>query len=57
VPLHMVSLPPPVRAIYAKLWGEAAPEQRRLTIQLARNSFYFTAAIYIIRNFGEQIAI
>ena len=53
----MVSLPSPVRAVYAKLWGEAAPEQKRLTIQLARNTFYFSAAIYLISKFGEQIAI
>jgi hypothetical protein len=45
------------RAVYAKLWGEATPEQRRISVQLARNSFYFTTAIYVIRNYGEAIAI
>jgi len=53
----MASLATVPRTIYAKLWGEATPEQRRITVQLGRNSFYFTAAIYLIRNFGEAIAI
>ena len=39
------------------LWTEAVPEQQRLTIQLARNSFYFVTAIILIKQFGEQIAI
>jgi hypothetical protein len=37
--------------------SQAVPEQQRLTVQLARNSFYFTAAALVIRAFGDQLAI
>ncbi len=47
----------PVRAVWARLWTDAQPEQRKLTTQLARNSFYFTAACILIRQFGEYINI
>jgi hypothetical protein len=36
---------------------QAVPEQQRLTVQLARNSFYFTAAAILIRLFGDQLAV
>ena len=40
------SLLSPLERAKAALWTDAVPEQQRLTIQLARNSFYFTAASY-----------
>ena len=46
-----------VEGVKAGLWTECGPEQQRLTIQLARNSFYFVTAIILIKQFGEQIAI
>ena len=51
------SLLSPLRKVQAALWTEAVPEQQRLTIQLARNTFYFSAAAILIRFFGEQLAI
>lgn len=53
----MVHAPAFLTNIISLLWTEAAPEQRHLTTQLARNSFYFATAIIIIKQFGEQIAI
>ena len=47
----------PYRRAKAELWTEAVPEQQHLSIQLARNSFYFTAALIVIRLFGDQLAI
>lgn len=47
----------PVRAVWARLWADAPPEQRKLTTQLARNSFYFTAVAIIIRQFGDYVNI
>jgi hypothetical protein len=44
-------------AVPAMLWTEAGPEQRRMTIQLVRNSAYFGLAIYLIRNYGDRVAI
>lgn len=38
-------------------WTEAPPEQQKLTVQLARNSFYFTAACILIRFFGDQVSL
>jgi len=50
-------LPASLTALLAKLWTDAAPEQRKLTTQLARNSLYFATAVILISKFGEQIAI
>ena len=47
----------PARAVWARLWTDAPAEQSKLTTQLARNSFYFTAACIIIRQFGEYVNI
>ena len=38
-----------------ELWTRAVDEQKRLTIQLARNSFYFTISHMLIRFFGDQL--
>lgn len=43
--------------VQGTMWTEAVPEQQRLTIQLARNSFYFSLAAVLIRMFGDQVAI
>lgn len=51
------SLLAPLAAAKAALWDEAVNEQRHLTIQLARNSAYFTAAVLLIRFFGDQLAL
>ena len=40
-----------------ELWTRAVPEQQRLTVQLARNSFYFTLSCLLIRIFGDQLAV
>jgi hypothetical protein len=52
-----MALPAPLHTLISKLWTDAPAEQRKLTTQLARNSFYFAAAVFIIKQFGEQIAI
>jgi len=52
-----MAIPLPLLALYSKFWGDALPEQRKLTVQLIRNSFYFTAAVIVIKQFGEQLAI
>ena len=44
-------------SVASKLWTDAPHEQRKLTLQLARNSLYFTTAVFVIKQFGEQIAI
>lgn len=46
-----------LESIKSKLWDDAVPEQRKLTTQLARNSLYFGAAVFLIKQFGDQIAI
>ena len=46
-----------VLGVAATMWTDAAPEQQRLTVQLARNSFYFTAACILIRFFGDQLSL
>lgn len=46
-----------LETITAAFWTEARPEQRRLTIQLIRNTSYFAAAVYLIRNFSDRFAI
>lgn len=46
-----------IESIKSKLWDDAVPEQRKLTLQLARNSLYFTTAVFLIKQFGEQVAI
>jgi hypothetical protein len=53
----MVVIPEKIQAVYANMWSEAGPEQRKLSIQLARNSVYFTAAVMFIRFFGDQLAV
>ena len=40
-----------------ELWTRAVDEQKRLTTQLARNSFYFTISYMLIRFFGDQLAL
>ena len=32
-------------------------QQRKLTLQLGRNSFYFATAVFFIKQFGEQVAV
>ena len=34
---------------------QAVPEQQRLTVQLFRNSFYFTTSIILIAKYGEFV--
>jgi hypothetical protein len=46
-----------LEALTSAFWTEAPAEQRRLTVQLARNSAYFAAAIYVIRHYGDRLAI
>lgn len=46
-----------LKSLYASMWEDAQPEQRKLTTQLVRNSFYFTAAAVVIRAFGDQLAV
>ena len=46
-----------VGALWAQLWTDAAPEQRHLTTQFIRNSFYFTAAVIVISKFGDRFAV
>jgi hypothetical protein len=36
---------------------QAVPEQQRLTVQLIRNSFYFTTSIILIATYGEYVAL
>ncbi len=43
--------------LIATLWTDAAPEQQKITTQLARNAAYFAAAALLIRHFGEQLAV
>ena len=54
---RMVDVMMPFRSIWSKLWADAPAEQRKITMQLARNSAYFGAACVLIRHFGEQIAV
>ena len=44
-------------SVKAALWDEAPAEQRKLTLQLGRNSFYFATAVFFIKQFGEQVAV
>ena len=44
-------------SVKAALWDEAPAEQRKLTLQLARNSLYFSGAVFFIKQFGEQVAV
>ena len=44
-------------AIQEELWTRAPAEQQRLTVQLARNTFYFTLSCVVIRFFGDQLAV
>ena len=53
----MVDVTAPLTAIYSSLWSEASAEQRKLTTQLTRNAIYFTAAVLVIRFFGDQLAV
>ena len=43
--------------VQEELWTRAVPEQQHLTIQLCRNSFYFTLSVFLIRLFGDQLAV
>ena len=43
--------------IKAQLWTQAVPEQRKLTIQLVRNSGYFVAAALVIRYLGDFVVV
>ena len=40
-----------------ELWTKAVPEQQRLTIQLVRNTIYFTLSTVLITVFGDQLAV
>jgi len=41
-----------------ELWTACAiPEQQRFTIQLVRNSIYFTLSCVMIGFFGDQLAV
>jgi len=53
-PRAMLSL---LTSVKAALWDEAPAEQRKLTLQLGRNSFYFATAVFFIKQFGEQVAV
>eukprot|EP00320_Phaeocystis_rex_P017780 CAMPEP_0119058128 /NCGR_PEP_ID=MMETSP1178-20130426/2501_1 /TAXON_ID=33656 /ORGANISM="unid sp, Strain CCMP2000" /LENGTH=51 /DNA_ID=CAMNT_0007039033 /DNA_START=37 /DNA_END=192 /DNA_ORIENTATION=- len=44
-------------SVKTALWDEAPAEQRKLTLQLARNSLYFSGAVFLIKQFGDQVAI
>jgi len=46
-----------LESLTAAFWTEARPEQKRLTVQLIRNSTYFAAAVYLIRQFSDRFAI
>ena len=43
--------------VQEELWTRAVPEQQRLTIQLCRNTLYFTLSTLLIRFFGDQVAV
>ena len=43
--------------VLQRVRARAVPEQQRLTVQLARNSFYFTLSCLLIRIFGDQLAV
>ena len=47
----------PLQRAKEELWTEAVPEQQRLSIQLARNSIYFTLSCLAISLFGDQLAV
>ena len=53
----LASVKRPLHRAKAALWTEAPAEQQHLTIQLFRNSFYFSLSCLLIRLFGEQLAI
>ena len=40
-----------------ELWTAAEPQQQRITIQLVRNSVYFTLSCVMIGFFGDQLAV
>jgi hypothetical protein len=44
-------------SVKAALWDEAPAEQRKLTLQLGRNSLYFATAVFFIKQLGEQVAV
>ena len=44
-------------SIKSALWDDASVDQRKLTLQLARNSLYFSVSVFLIKQFGEQVAI
>ena len=47
----------PIKAAADALWNDADANQQKLTTQLARNSFYFTLSAFVIRLFGDYLAI
>jgi hypothetical protein len=47
----------PFAAAKATLWTDAVPEQRKLTVQLARNTTFFAASCVVIRFLGDALAV
>ena len=47
----------PLQRVQEQLWTRAVAEQKRLTIQLCRNSLYFMLSGILIRFFGDQLAV
>ena len=41
----------------SKLWDDASSDQRKLTLQLARNSLYFSLSIVVIKQFGAALDV
>ena len=39
------------------LWDEASPKQHKLTLQLLRNSLFFSVSVFLIKQFGETVAV
>jgi hypothetical protein len=54
---HARSMLSLLTSVKAALWDEAPAEQRKLTLQLGRNSLYFATAVFFIKQFGEQVAV
>jgi len=46
-----------LRSVQAALWTEAVPEQQRLTVQLVRNTVYFTASCLLISQYGDLVTV
>ena len=54
---HARSMLSLLTSVKAALWDEAPAEQRKLTLQLGRNSLYFATAVFFIKQLGEQVAV